>query len=145
MILLETSILALAFGQKTYRRTEPKAVVDLRQMITDDWPLAIPGIVLQELLAGVPEEGQLSRIQRILATFPTVEATRNNHVSAAKIAIACRQAGIRCSTVGCLIAALSVDSASLLFTLDRDFFKMASHCGLRLYEAGMIARMSKPN
>jgi predicted nucleic acid-binding protein len=145
MILLETSILAFAFGQKTYRKTEPKAVDDLRQMIADDWPLAIPGVVLQELLAGVLEESQFSRLQRILAAFPTVTATRETHVSAAKIAVACRRVGVRCSTVECLIAALATDSASLLFTLDRNFSKIAPQCGLRLYEAGMIARLPKPS
>ena len=145
MILLETSVLAIAFGQKTRRRAEPKAVGDLRQMIADDWPLAMPGIVLQELLAGVSDEPQLQRLQRMLATIPMVSATRENHVSAAKIAIACRQFGVQCSTVNCLIAAIAVDSASLLFTLNRSFHKIAPRCGLRLYEAGMIARMPKPN
>jgi predicted nucleic acid-binding protein len=145
MIVLETSILVLAFGLKPYRRKLPPEVADLRQLIADDWPLAIPGVVLQELLAGVQDEGQFERLRRVLAAYPSLNATRESHVNAAKISLACRRVGARCSAVECLIAALATESESLLFTMDRNFSKIAPQCGLRLYEAGMIARMPKPN
>ena len=145
MILLETSILAFAFGQRSYPRNEPKAVEDLRKLIADDWPLAIPGVVLQELLAGVREEEKSRRLQRAIESFPIVTATRQTHVHAARIAVACHLASVRCSTVESLIAALATESASLLFTLDRNFSKIAPQCGLRLYKAGMMARMHKPS
>lgn len=145
MILLETSILTIAFGQRPRRRPEPKAVDDLRQMIADDWPLAIPGIVIQEILAGAMDENQLGRLAQNLRTFPAVFATGSNHLTAARIAMSCRNAGVKCATIDALIAAIAVDTKALLFTLDRVFSKIAPFCGLRLYETGMIARIPKPN
>jgi hypothetical protein len=104
-------------------------------MIEADVPLAIPGIVLQELLTGVRTEAQFSRLEALMRAFPVLEAERRHHVSAARIANVCRRVGITTSTVDCLIASLSVASDAPLFTLDADFLRMAPHCGLRIFRA----------
>jgi predicted nucleic acid-binding protein len=107
-------------------------VTAFQKFIADDAPLAIPGIVLQELLSGVRSQEQFRELQRAMEGFPILLATKIHHVQAARIINACRKEGIACSTVDALIAALTLESGGRLFTLDKDFRRMASCCGLEL-------------
>jgi predicted nucleic acid-binding protein len=104
----------------------------LRRFIEQDHPVAVPGIVLQELRSGVRIETEFKRLQNLMAGFPLILATREDHLEAAKIANQCRQAGVAVSTVDCLIAAVAIKAESRLLTNDRDFSRIASHCPLQL-------------
>ena len=134
MILLDTSVLSLAFRRQRGVEAEPTVVRVLRQMVLEDIPLTVPGIVLQELLSGVRSTGQFSRLERLVEGFPILLAERAHHVAAARIFNVCRRKGISPSAIDCLIAALAISSEAPLLTVDEDFQKMASHCHLRLLE-----------
>jgi len=95
--------------------------------------MGIPGVVLQELLSGVREDTEVRRLDRGLEPFPLLLASRNDHVTAAMIQNICRRRGIVTSTIDCLIAAQTMTSRAVLFTLDEDFRRMARHCALRLF------------
>jgi hypothetical protein len=103
-------------------------------LIEADEEIALPGIVLQELLAGVREKSHFEKLQEILAGFPLILATQKTHIEAARIANACRNKGIATSAVDCLIAAMAVEHNAQLLTSDQDFVCMADHCALRLFE-----------
>lgn len=133
MILLDTTILSLAYRRHHKVEPEPPAIEILRQMILDDVPLAVPGIVLQEVLSGVRTEAQFERLKRLLEAFPIMTAEPRHYVLAAKIANACRRKGVATSTVDCLIAALATSSDASLFTLDQDFVRMVPLCGMKLF------------
>lgn len=134
MILLDTSVLSLAFRRRE-ARAEPPAVLLLRRLIADDVPVALPGIVLQELLSGVRRQAEFERLKRLLDPFPVVLAEHTHHVSAARISNACRGVGVTVSAIDCLIAAIATSRDAPLLTIDRDFARMAPHCGLRLLGA----------
>lgn len=133
MIVLDTSVLSLAFRRRKGGAAEPEMVGHLRKMIEDDFPLGIPGIVLQELLSGVRDRNQFNRLDRLLGGFPLLIADADDHRRAAQIANACSAAGVSTSAPDCLIAAQSAGRGNALFTLDEDFRRMAPHCGLTLY------------
>jgi predicted nucleic acid-binding protein len=133
VIIVDTSVWSLAFRRRTRLGDEPKVVTLLRRMIEDDQPLAIPGIVFQELLMGVRDPSQGKKLQGILDGFPHLLATREHHVEAAKISTACRKGGGAAATVDCLIAAQCVCSNSPLLTTDEDFQRIARHATLKLY------------
>lgn len=134
MILLDTSILSLAYRRHRRAEAEPHVVAVLRAMIQEDVPLAIPGIVLQEVLTGVRSEAQFGRLERALRAFPIVSAEPQHHILAARIANSCRRKGVATSAVDCLIAALATFNHAFLFTLDEDFSRMAPVCGMRLFK-----------
>lgn len=96
--------------------------------------MAIPGIVLQELLSGVRTGDQFERLQAVAEGFPVLAAGRDDHVLAARISNACRTAGVSVTTIDCLIAAQTIVARGKLLTLDRDFARMAPYCGLELLE-----------
>lgn len=132
MIVLDTSILSLAFRRR--RRTgNPPSVGVLREMIAADVPLAVPGIVAQELLSGVRTDEQFRTIEKGLAGFPVLLAAERHHIRAARIINSCRSKGIACSTVDALIAALTTEEGGRLFTADADFRRIASCCELELF------------
>jgi predicted nucleic acid-binding protein len=132
VILLDTSILSLAFRRRRREDDDPPEVVALRKLIAGDVPLAVPGIVLQELLSGVRSPEQFQKLRASLAAFPVLLATEADHVRAAQIGDACRSRGVACSAIDALIAAMSIESGSALWTTDADSQRMARHCGLRL-------------
>ena len=134
MIVVDTSVLSLAFRRRARPGQELPLVRDFRRLVEEDQPLVIPGIVLQELLSEVRAEDDFLRLLDILDGFPIVTAATAHHVAAAKISNACRQSGISASTVDCLIAAMAVEGKAKLLTADEDFSRMARHCDLRLFE-----------
>jgi predicted nucleic acid-binding protein len=132
LILVDTSVLSLAFRRRENANPEPPHVRVLRDLIEKDAPIAIPGIVLQELLSGVRTESEFQRLQTLMEGFPLILATREHHLNAAKIANQCRSAGAAVSAVDCLIAAMAIKTRSWLLTTDEDFVRIASHCPLQL-------------
>jgi predicted nucleic acid-binding protein len=133
LILIDTSVLSLAFRRRENPYPEPPHVKVLRDLIEKDAPIAIPGIVLQELLSGVRAETEFHRLQTLTEGFPLILATREHHVNAAKIANQCRSSGVSVSTVDCLIAAMAIKTNSQLLSTDEDFARMAFHCSLQLF------------
>ena len=135
MIVLDTSVLSLAYRRPGRSGEQPPTVAALARLIADDVPIAVPGIVLQEVLSGVRSDDQFAKLQRLLDGFPVLVATKVHHVAAARIANSCRANGIAAATIDCLVASLTIAAGARLFTLDRDFAAMAPHCGLDLYPA----------
>jgi len=134
VILLDTSVLSLVFRRRRGTGKEHPAVSLVRRLVAGDPPLVVPGIVVQELLSGLASDEQFTRLAKILDAFPTLLADRVDHVAAARIANACRRAGLVTSTTDCLIAALTVNRRAALLTLDDDFERIRRYCGLRLLD-----------
>jgi len=134
VILVDTSVWSLAFRRRRSESDEPSKAAVLRELIEADEEIALPGIVLQELLSGIREKAQFEKLEEILAGFPLLLATQQTHIKAARIANACRSKGIAVSAVDCLIAAMAIEHNAQLLTSDRDFVYMAEHCALRLFE-----------
>jgi predicted nucleic acid-binding protein len=104
-------------------------------LIEADEEIALPGIVLQEILSGVREQAQFERLEEALAGFPVILATQNTHIETARIANTCRSKGIAASAVDCLITATAIEHGARLFTSDKDFVFMSACCALRLLES----------
>ena len=132
MILVDTSILSLAFRRRVKKSPESPQVQILRRLVEQDQPVVVPGIVLQELLSGVRTENEYERLQDLMEGFPLMLATREHHLEAARIANTCRQKGVSISPVDCLIAAMAIQAKSQLFTVDEDFKRVALYCDLLL-------------
>jgi predicted nucleic acid-binding protein len=133
MILLDTTVLSLAFRRRRVAAEEPGPVRVLRDMVREDTPLAVPGIVMQELLSGIRADEQFHRLHDLLQGFPLVLAEAEDHLTASRISNACRRHGVSAAAVDCLIAAMAVVRRGRLFTLDEDFSSMARHCDLQLF------------
>lgn len=140
MIVLDTSVMSRAFRRSRRHGGGDSVRSAVSWLIADDWPIAVPGIVYQELLTGVRTPGERARLLDALSGFTVLIAQLPDHQMAAEISSTCRRAGVSTSAVDCLIAAQTVSSGSRLYTVDTDFDLIAQHSDLKLFQAeGMDA------
>jgi len=134
LIVIDTSVWSLAFRRRRWPEGVMPGVVRLVKKLTlERHQVALPGVVLQELLSGVKDPAQGERIRALMEGFPLILATKGQHIEAANISNVCRKKGVSAATVDCLIAAQCIMINGALLTLDEDFERISRYCGLRLY------------
>lgn len=106
----------------------------LSRAISEGERIALPGIVLTEILLGLKHDAEAERIAGLLEAFDWVaEPTLHDYTEAARLYRLCRSQGfIIRSTIDCLIAQLCLRDALPLLSKDRDFRVMAEHLPLDL-------------
>ena len=114
MILVDTCVLSEAFRKKTKSGFE-KQVDFFRQMILDDWPVAIPGIVYQEFLTAFKTEKKFNKAKEVIDGFPIILADKEDHILASKVRSQCVRKGVSAHGIDCLIASSAINSC-LLYT-----------------------------
>lgn len=133
MIALDTSLLSAVFRRRrSSTGSVPREAAFFRRLVESDEPMFVPGIVLQELLSGTRSAAQRRRLEEILEGFEVRTASVEDHRLAATIRDDCRQSGIAAAAIDCLITAQVIRADAHLFTLDRDFDRIAAISNLRL-------------
>jgi len=133
VILLDTSVISAVLRRRRKGEREAALTERVAALLEGDRHVAIPGIVLQELLSGIPERGQHERVlAAVRESFPVVLATEGDHLKAADLATAAAGKGIALSTPDALIAAQAVSRRASLLTTDKDFQSLAGVGGLKL-------------
>jgi predicted nucleic acid-binding protein len=107
------------------------AIRQLSRMLGRD-DVFLTGLVLQEVLQGFRSEATFRNVARRLQVFPLLQLDRAHYVAAAHVRRACATAGVTASTADCQIAAAAIEHRCAVFTLDRDFERIARHTTLRL-------------
>ncbi len=133
MIALDTSLLSAVFRrQKSSTGPETRETALFRRLVESNEPMFVPGIVLQELLAGTRSAAQRRRLEEILEGFEVRTASVDDHRLAATIRDECRRMGLAVAAIDCLISAQAIGAGARLFTLDKDFDRIAAASELRL-------------
>ena len=133
MIVVDTCVLSEAFRKKS-RRSNTHIVDCLMQMIKDDWPLVIPGIVLQEFLTGFITDTSFQKGLDVLSGFNVNYADNEDHLMAARIRTQCHKKGVQSSSIDVLIAAMTINLNGRLLTVDNDFLDISKVCHLKLFQ-----------
>ena len=127
MILVDSSVWVDFFSAKPGRAGDA-----LRRMIGDAEPFALTGIVVAEVLQGLTRD--VARIEAFLAQWDLLEGSGfATYREAAAIFRLCRSKGVSLTTTDALIAAIALEHGASVFTLDKDFARMARWTGLKLY------------
>lgn len=134
MILVDTCVLSEAFRKMDKTSRYSKQIDSFKQMIMDDWPIGLPGIVLQEFLTGFKTEKKFEKARNVLSGFPVVLAESEDHVLASRIRSMCLSKGISVHGIDCLIASTSINRNYRLLTFDQDFQSIARVCHLKLFQ-----------
>jgi predicted nucleic acid-binding protein len=130
-LLVDTSVWSLAL-RRDAEGTEPE-VRQLKDALLGADVVVTTGLVLQELLQGFAGPKAREQIIDRFAALPLLQPDRQDHVDAAALRTACRQAGVQVGTIDALIAQLCIRHELVLLTTDRDFSHMARHCPLRVW------------
>jgi len=105
---------------------------ELHRIINENEPFALTGAVVAEVLQGLTRDA--GPIERLLAACDFVEpAGFETYRDAAALYRTARTRGISLTTIDTLIAAVALEQGASVFTLDRDFARMARITGLQLY------------
>jgi len=137
VIVFDASVLSAALGRRPrlVGRDEPVAA-EVARILASVEPCFVPGIATQEFLSGAQSPEQESYLDALIEKFPVRPATEQEHRIAARISNECRWNGVVVGTADCIIAAQTLAANGALFTLDRDFHRMAPLCGLKLWKVG---------
>lgn len=101
-------------------------------MIEEAEPFALSGIVVTEVLQGLTRH--VTQIDYYLRQWEMLEPSGfETYREAAAIYRAARAKGITPTTVDTIIAALALENQATVFTLDRDFSRIAGIGRLMLY------------
>jgi predicted nucleic acid-binding protein len=108
------------------------AGTELRRMIADAEPFALAGVVVTEVLQGLRRDA--TRIEYYLSQWDMLEPSGfRTYREAALIFRSARTKGVTVTTVDALIAAIAREHDATLFTLDKDFKRIAGIVRLPLY------------
>lgn len=101
-------------------------------MIHNAEPFAITGIVVAEVLQGAKRD--VNQIERDLLRWEMLEPLGfRTYSQAASLFRLARAHGIALATIDALIAAITMENNASLFTLDKDFTRIAALVNLQLY------------
>lgn len=127
MILVESSVWIDFFN-----RSPGPAGQELRRMIASSEPFAVTGVVVTEVLQGLTRD--VARIEDFLSKWTFLEPGGfATYREAAAIFRLARARGVSLSTIDALIAAIAFEYSANVFTLDRDFLRLARITGLTTY------------
>jgi len=101
-------------------------------MIEEAEPFALTGVVVTEILQGLSRN--VSRIEHYLSLWEMLQPRGfSTYREASAISRLARSQGITLRTIGTLIAAIGLEHDASLFSLDKDFSRIARVTPLRLY------------
>lgn len=127
MILVDTSVWIDFFSS-----SPGPAGKELRRMIEDAEPFALTGVIVAEILQGLKRE--VRRIEQLLSMWDLVEPRGfSTYREASAISRLARSRGFSPTTIDTLIAAVALENQASLFSLDKDFSRIAQITALRLY------------
>lgn len=127
MILVDSSVWIDFFSSGPGRAGD-----ELRRMIQDAEPFALTGVVVTEILQGLTRNA--SQIEHYLSQWEMLEPSGySTHREAAAIFRQGRSKGVSLTTIDALIAAIALEHGASVFTLDKDFTRIARLTRLPLH------------
>jgi predicted nucleic acid-binding protein len=127
LILVDSSVWIDFFSSSPGR-----AGAELRRMIAEAEPFAITGVIVAEVLQGLTRN--VTQIEHHLSQWEMLEprgfATYREAAAVFRLA---RAKGITLTSIDTLIAAVALEHGASVFTLDKDFARIARIAPLSLY------------
>lgn len=124
MFLIDTSVWIDYLRDKKNPTTKYFA-----ELLDDESPFGITGIIYQELLQGAASKSDFDSLTDYLGTqrFYHVQDSVVSYQAAAKIYFDCRRKGITIrSTIDCLIAQIAIENELILLHNDEDYNQIAT-------------------
>ena len=127
MILVDSSVWIDFFSSYPGR-----AGAELRRMIAEAEPFATTGVIVAEVLQGLSRD--VNRIEHYLSQWEMLEPRGfATYREAAVVFRLARAKGITLTTIDALITAIALEYGASVFTIDKDFGRIARITRLSLY------------
>lgn len=125
-VLIDTSVWI-----EFFRKKEPYYSV-VNKLIDED-RICCSGLILAELIRGAKSEKEISLLKDFLYVFDFLKEDTVVWEKAGELSYRLRKKGISAGLSDCIIAVLASLNKVLLFTLDKDFSKIAPHIEFKIY------------
>jgi predicted nucleic acid-binding protein len=121
-VLVDTPVWSLVLRRQRSKLGSTETVLSdaMRELIREGRVLLI-GPIRQELLSGIRDAVQFSRIRDVLRALPDRELRTADFERAAEMSNTCRQKGIATSSVDMLICAVAEVAKAPIFSTDAAF------------------------
>jgi predicted nucleic acid-binding protein len=127
LILVDTSVWIDFFSPSPGRAGD-----ELRRMIEEAEPFALTGVIVTEILQGLRRD--VHRMEHFLSMWELLEPRGfSTYREASSISRLGRSKGISLKTIDTLIAAIALEHHASVFSLDKDFSRIARITPLHLY------------
>jgi predicted nucleic acid-binding protein len=119
-VLVDTSVLSLAFRRK-FTSPEDELIVSELGRLIQDLQMVIIGPIRQEILSGIRDSNQFFHLRQNLRSFEDGLLSTHHFELAADYSNKLRAKGIQSSEVDALICAYATAENIPIFTTDQDF------------------------
>jgi predicted nucleic acid-binding protein len=120
-VIVDSCVWSLALRRRNVAllgAEERKLVAELRDLIQDDRAVLL-GLIRQEILSGIRDKAEFSRIQDLLDPFLNEAMQTNDYIEAAKLFNLCQSHGVQCGAVDILICAVAARNQLGILTSDQ--------------------------
>jgi len=137
-ILVDTCVWSLALR----RKKQPGGGIELLefQELIKEVRVQLIGPIRQEILSGVKNKSQFTRLKTILAAFTDLPLFPEDFELASKYYNLLRGKGIQGANTDFLICAVSIRNRIPIFTTDNDFTHLGKHIPITLHMPRMEER-----
>lgn len=129
MIIIDTSVWIMVLNGTPHPKSDRA-----RDLILGTEEIGIPGIILDEILRGIPRDSDCEKIQSyLIEDFTFLDMSRATFLRSAAIYRSLRKKGITLKNpTDCLIAASALEHGAALLENDADFRRIADMFPLQL-------------
>lgn len=128
ILLVDTSVWIEFFAGRDTPQTR-----FFKDAVREGADIALTGVILAEILQGIPSDSEFGRLRKALSSFRMVQAASGEtYVEAAKLYRAGRKRGVTIrSLVDCLIAAIAMEHGAVILHQDRDYERISEYAPLK--------------
>lgn len=128
ILLVDTSVWIDFFAGRDTQQTRI-----FKDVVREGADVALTGVILTEILQGVPSDSRFAALRKDLSTFRMLHpASEAAYVQAAKLYRAGRKRGVTIrSLVDCLIAAIAMEHGATVLHKDRDYERISGYAPLK--------------
>ena len=130
-ILVDTSIWSEILRR---RKTINLQVHKIMTTLIEDGRVSIIGPIRQEILSGIKEKSQFTKLKEHLKYFDDIEMNSDVYELAAEFNNTCRAKGVQGSSVDFLICAVASFYNMEIYTSDKDFNHYKKHLDIKLFD-----------
>ncbi len=135
ILLVDTSVWIDFFAG----RDTPQTRI-FKDAIQEGADVALTGVILTEILQGVPSDSRFASLRKDLSSFRTLHpVSEDTYVQAARLYRTGRKRGVTIrSLVDCLIAAIAMDHGAAVLHKDRDYERISEYALLKTVPGNII-------
>ena len=133
-VLVDTSVWLLALRRQSPNLSPNEAMLKsaFAELVNEGRVLII-GPIRQELLSGLREEAQFSRLRELLRSFPDLQLNTEAFERAAQMANQCSSRGLASTPTDMLICSMAYHAKVPIYSTDRDFHGYSKVLPVRLF------------